>query len=85
LSDQKKVTKEKSPADENCLKLFSLYGKRTHPAAAGFKQLFPCFNCSNNSRDCYRSQTAIFKGGASEALKQPYDTKHIINYTFPLL
>jgi len=27
LSDQKKVTKEKSPAAENCLKLFSLYGK----------------------------------------------------------
>ena len=48
LSDQKKVTKEKSPADENCLKLFSLYGKRTRPATAGLKQLFPRGICSNN-------------------------------------
>jgi len=32
LSDQKKVTKEKSPAAENCLKLFSPYGKRTRHA-----------------------------------------------------
>jgi len=51
LSDQKKVTKEKSPAAENCLKLFSPYGKRTRPAAAGLKQLFPCCICSNNFRD----------------------------------
>jgi len=54
LSDQKKVTKEKSPAAENYLKLFSLYRKITRHAwcaplvrFAWLKQIFLCWFCSN--------------------------------------